>query len=115
VINEYVLQQAENRLADRLMEIRKRLSLVQRYPWKYEPEHEMFIGTTHAVNMYDRTVDLGRGAKEFIPAREGEESKNGYVLSAKSQRELDAITALGKFLESCREDMEFLLELVRDK
>jgi len=103
----------------RIDEIRRRLQAVigdKPRPWTYEPKHEMFMGTTHAIKMYDRVIDLGRGHHEFIPVRKGEQAdKHGYVLSAASQQEDAEIDALGKFMEQCREDMEFLLKLIESK
>ncbi len=74
-------------MTDRIVEIKDRLSRVSGHAWTYDPKHEMFIGTTNAIKMYDRTIDLGR-------------DESGCRERTK---------ALGDFLENCREDIEFLL------
>lgn len=81
-------------MTSRRQEIRRRLARVYSGPcadgspvsrnlWKYNPKHEMFMGTAHAVETYDRTLLLGRG---------------------------EDCRALGEFLENCREDIAWLLE-----
>jgi hypothetical protein len=82
---------------DRIEIIKAKLAQVEgQPPWKYNPEHEMFVGTTNMLEMYDRMIDLGR----FM---NGEPDKNKLTES------------LGQFLEKSREDMAFLLWLLEEK
>ena len=80
---------------DRLRDILLRLAAVEDgHTWKFEPKHKMFVGSTNAVVMYDRVVDLGRTSEPW--------QKGG---------KRDALTlALGEFLENVREDLRELLE-----
>lgn len=95
----------------RLGEIRERLRNVSdKRTWKYNPKHEMFMGTTNAVEMYDRTLDLGRGAKQWRLSEDPD--VKGYVLSEQSRREILEIRNLGEFIANCREDIAWLLEQI---
>jgi predicted Holliday junction resolvase-like endonuclease len=92
----------------RITAIRQRLAAVQDgHPWKYNPKHEMFIGTTNALEMYGGVLDLGRDGKEYV--RYEDETGHGCRLTEASKRRMARIKALGEFLESCRADMEWLL------
>jgi hypothetical protein len=90
--------------ADELTEIRERLAAVQSDPWKYEPKHEMFVGTTHALMTYHRVIDLGRGRSEY-----SKEEAGRHTLTELSRRDNERIDALGTYLEHCREDTDRLL------
>lgn len=94
---------------DRISEIRRRLAAVSGKPWNYNPKHEMFIGSTNALEMYDGVLDLGRDGKEFFPYQD--ETGSGYRLTEASRQRMERIKALGEFLQSCREDIEYLLAL----
>jgi hypothetical protein len=99
--------------ADRLTSIRSRLAAVEDgHPWKFNPKLEMFVGFTNAVEMYDRSIDLGRSSTEWVPSTDP--NVKGYQRSRESIRK-DAMTrALGEFLENVREDLRELLEAVED-
>lgn len=90
-------------------DIKERLQKVVGSPWKFNQKHEMFIGTTNAIEMYDRMLDLGRDSKEWIPV--DDEMTKGYVLSPSSVRSLETTKSLGEFLANCREDMSYLLSV----
>ena len=77
-------------------------------PWKFNPKHEMFMGTTNALEMYEDTLDLGRDCKEWIPVDDG--NTKGYRLSDGSVKRAARIKAIGEFLETCREDTTRLLD-----
>ena len=98
---------------DRLSAIRARLAAVEDgHSWKFDPKHEMFVGTTNAIEMYDRTIDIGRESKTWTPSTDP--NVKGYTISPESVRKNVATKALGGFLERCREDMRELLEALND-
>ena len=95
---------------ERLKAIRTRLTGVThdaRDVWAYEPKHEMFVGATNALMTRHGMIDLGRTPAEYIPYLDG--GKTRYRLADWCGRERERIEALGKFLESCREDIDYLL------
>lgn len=94
---------------ERIEQIRQRLAGVTGKPWKYNPKHEMFIGTTNALDMYYEVLDLGRDHKEWF--RYSDESGHGYRLTEASLKRMARTKALGEFLEQCREDIAYLLEV----
>jgi hypothetical protein len=97
---------------EKLNEIQRRLAKVCNGKWKFNPKHEMFIGTTNAIEMYDRTLDLGRDNKEYVAY--SDDMGQGWKLTPQAKRQYETTLALGEFLESCREDMQGLLnEIVR--
>ena len=88
--------------------IKKRLVGVVGKPWKYEPNHPMFVGTTNALDIYYGHIDLGRNHKEWYEHKD--EHSTGYRLTEASIRQMARIKALGEFLERCREDIAVLLD-----
>lgn len=98
----------------RIEVIRERLAGVSDgKPWRYDPAHKMFMGTTNALDMYHDSLDLGRNHKEYV-AYEDETGK-GHRLTPASVKRMRRIKALGLFLEQCREDIEYLLSKLEDK
>ena len=97
----------------RIEEIKARLGAVPHpdKPWRYNPEHEMFIGTTNALEMYDAVLDFGRVEQTWIRNDDGK----GYSLSESSRQRTAQLKALGEFFESCREDIAYLLEKLEEK
>ncbi len=93
-------------------EILTRVMRVAGPPWKYNPQHEMFVGTTHAIEMYSRTLDLGRAGGEFAPSKDPD--IKGYVRTEQSKRNLAEVEALGLFLAHCREDIEYLITALQN-
>lgn len=89
-------------------EIRARLESVAGRRWRYDPAHEMAVGTTNSIEMVDRHIDLGRDFEEWIPR--SQEEGGGYRLAEISKRRRERNRALGRFLENCREDIAWLLE-----
>lgn len=95
-------------------QIRTRLQAVQdAHQWKFNPKHDMFMGTTNAVEMWDRNIDLGRTMKNWTPSTDPH--IKGYKLSPESIRKNAMTMALGEFLEKAREDMEYLLAQLEAK
>lgn len=93
---------------NRIKEIRARLQAVQdSHPWTFDSKFEMFMGTTNAVRMWDRNVDLGRTMKNWTPSTDPH--IKGYKLSPESIHKNAITKALGEFLEKSREDIEYLL------
>lgn len=76
------------------------------HPWTFNPTHEMFMGTTNALEMYDRHLDLGRDHKEWVLSKDP--NVKGYILSKSSIDHIARTKALGVFLEHAREDIRFL-------
>lgn len=104
---------AEGQMSDeRITEIKERLEGVAGKPWKYNPQHEMFMGTTNALEMYEDSLNLGRDGKEYAPYED--ETGKGYRLTEQSRKRMARIRALGVFLENCREDINYLLSLVAE-
>ena len=97
----------------RLKEIRDRLSTVSGAPWIYNPDHPMYVGTTNALDIYHDVLDLGRNNKEWAPYQD--EHSKGYRLTEASVKRMARIKALGEFLQACREDMQFLLDLCAEQ
>jgi hypothetical protein len=98
-----------------LAAIRERLTPVQGKPWKYEPEHPMFIGTTNALNIWHDTINLGRNATELVPHFNERTGEQSYRPSGRSLEQRARIKSLGVFLECCREDITTLLDLARQQ
>lgn len=95
-------------MPERIAEIKARLAGVYPdKPWKYNPTHEMFIGSTNALEMYHGILDLGRNAKEWYEYKD--ETGHGYRLTEASKAQMARVKALGEFLEQCREDIDYLL------
>jgi len=96
-------------MTNKIHEIKQRLEALPfpEKPWRYDPERPMFLGTTNAIEMYDRTLDLGRNMKEYYINEFG-----NYTLTTKAKKNMEDIKALGLFLENVREDIKYLLELV---
>lgn len=93
---------------DRIAEIKYRLAGVSDgHYWKFNQKHEMFVGHTNAIEMWDRNLDLGREDEVWVPY--DDENSKGYKLSPQSARVNKMTKALGEFLESCRDDIQFLL------
>ena len=78
--------------------------------WVFNPSYEMFMGSTNAVELDDRFLDLGRTKKEWAAVDDG--VVKGYRLTQECQRYNAHTKALGEFLANCREDMQLLLDLL---
>ena len=109
---EHIPFNENKEIKEKINKISERLSKVIGKPWKYEPELEMFIGSTNALDIYYKIIDLGRNNKEYIPYEN--EYKKGYRLSDASAKEMERIKSLGEFLENCREDIQFLISLINE-
>lgn len=95
----------------RIQEIKARLAAVEPdKPWRYT-KREMFIGTTNALEMYDRVLDLGRAASHW----ERDETGNSLRMAEESRQRMERVKALGEFLECCREDIAYLLEKLEER
>jgi len=79
---------------DRISAIRASLAAVEGHPWKFSPKHVMFVGTTNAIEMYDRTIDIGRESKTWIPS--SDPNVKGHTLSPESARKNATTKALGE-------------------
>lgn len=98
--------------AGRLARISARLQSVQdNHAWTFNPKHEMFMGTTNAIVMWDRNLDLGRNSQHWQQSTDP--CIKGYVLAPGSIKQNALTQALGAFLENCREDIEYLLTLLQ--
>jgi hypothetical protein len=98
-------------MSNGIEDIKQRLAGVVGKPWKYNPKHEMFMGTINALEMYEDTIYLGRDNKEYAPYEDA--TGRGCRLTPASVKRLARIKALGEFLECCREDIAHLLTRVR--
>lgn len=98
----------------KLVEIEARLKPVQHgKPWRYDSKYPMLLGTTNALVDYELgAINLGRDEKQWEFYED--ETGRGSRLTAQSKKRLEYVRALGRFLESCREDMAWLLEQVRE-
>lgn len=109
---------------NRVIEIRRRLQSLkdtgQMRRWQYNPKHKMYVGTTYAIeepytslaaedNDWPNPMvfDLGRAGGHWAKDETG-----AYKLTKQAQEEVARREAMGRFLESCREDIEFLLDAV---
>lgn len=93
--------------------IRARLASVDGPPWSFNRKHEMFVGHTNALEMYSRTLDLGRSMEHWVPSTDPH--VKGHKLSAVSIRHNQETEDLGVFLERCREDIAALLDALKDE
>lgn len=98
-----------------LEEIKSRLTAVinDDTQWEFERSHSMFMGTTNALNMYDRHIDLGRTAQDKIPQYCEDTGKLlRYKLTKSAETTNKKTEALGTFFVNAREDMRYLLRLL---
>ena len=96
---------------EKVEQIVRRLRAVEdKKPWVYNSEHPMFIGSSHAIEMYSRTLDLGRGGYEYELSTDPK--IKGHVATKQSIKRVGEIKALGEFISCSREDIRYLLNLM---
>lgn len=95
---------------DRLAEIKRRLQdAKQSGRWNYNHQHQMFVGTTNALEIYELgMIDLGRTSPTYV------RKNDQWVESEESKERRRLIVGLGTFLETCREDMDWLIARIAE-
>lgn len=99
-------------MENRIKEIKTRLSgVADLRSWTFNPSYKMFIGTTAAIEMYDRVVDLGRTSFEYT-LQCNADGERKYVPTPESVRRREVTHAIGNFIANSREDITYLLSEV---